>query len=199
VTVLYFADTRFPIERANGAQTMATCHALAARGHHVTLVVRPDSAATARDPFAFYGVARMPHLVVHTVPQSTRAGWSRARYLLSALWMIRRHHDAVVYTRDLGLASFVLRLSTAMRARVVYESHGIAPVVAREMSELLGATPVAPTTAKLARLDARERRVWRGARAYVTITRGLAHDLAVRYAGRRERTAVCRDRRSVAD
>ena len=38
-----FADTRFPIERANGVQTMATCHALAARGHDVTLVVRPDT------------------------------------------------------------------------------------------------------------------------------------------------------------
>ena len=33
VNVLYFADTRFPIERANGVQTMETCHALAQRGH----------------------------------------------------------------------------------------------------------------------------------------------------------------------
>ena len=41
--IRYFADIRFPLERANGVQTMETCHALARRGHHVTLVVRPDS------------------------------------------------------------------------------------------------------------------------------------------------------------
>ncbi len=34
---------------------MATCWALAERGHDVTLVVRPDTAPLPRDPFAFYG------------------------------------------------------------------------------------------------------------------------------------------------
>ena len=38
--VLYFADIRFPLERANGIQTMETCHALAERGHDVHAVVR---------------------------------------------------------------------------------------------------------------------------------------------------------------
>ncbi len=46
--MLYFADTRFPIERANGVQTMATCHALAEHGRNVVLVVRPDTAPAAR-------------------------------------------------------------------------------------------------------------------------------------------------------
>ena len=55
--LLYFADTRFPIERANGAQTMATCQALARRGHEVTLYVRPDTTSPQRDPFVFYDVA----------------------------------------------------------------------------------------------------------------------------------------------
>jgi len=50
VTVLYLADTRFPIERANGAQTMATCHALAGRGLDVTLVVRPDTVRPSLTP-----------------------------------------------------------------------------------------------------------------------------------------------------
>jgi hypothetical protein len=44
MNILCFADTRFPIERANGVQTMATCHALASRGHTVTLVTRADVA-----------------------------------------------------------------------------------------------------------------------------------------------------------
>ena len=41
--ILYFADIRFPLERANGIQTMETCHALAERGHTVHLVVKPDT------------------------------------------------------------------------------------------------------------------------------------------------------------
>ena len=32
VRITYFADVRFPLERANGIQTMETCYALAARG-----------------------------------------------------------------------------------------------------------------------------------------------------------------------
>ena len=64
VRVLYLADIRFPLERANGIQSMETCHALAARGHDVTLVVRPDSQTPARDPFVFYGLPRIAGLHV---------------------------------------------------------------------------------------------------------------------------------------
>ena len=67
--ILYFADIRFPLERANGIQTMETCHALAARGHDVTLVVRPDTHSPARDPFEFYGLP--PH---RRLDDRTRAG-----------------------------------------------------------------------------------------------------------------------------
>ena len=62
VEILYLADIRFPLERANGIQSMETCHALAARGHDVTLIVRPDTQSPARDPFAFYGLPRIPAL-----------------------------------------------------------------------------------------------------------------------------------------
>jgi len=54
VRILYLADIRFPLERANGIQSMETCYALAGRGHDVTLVVRPDTHTPPRDPFAFY-------------------------------------------------------------------------------------------------------------------------------------------------
>ncbi len=43
VRILYLADIRFPLERANGIQSMETCHALARRGHEVHMVVRPDT------------------------------------------------------------------------------------------------------------------------------------------------------------
>jgi len=38
--LVYLADNRFPIERANGIQAIETCHALARRGVEVELVVQ---------------------------------------------------------------------------------------------------------------------------------------------------------------
>ena len=68
VDLLYLADIRLPLERANGLQTMSTCHALAARGHRVTLLVRPDTAADARDPLAFYGLDPIDGFAIARVP-----------------------------------------------------------------------------------------------------------------------------------
>ncbi len=184
MTVLYFADTRFPIERANGVQTMATCVAVASRGHAVRLVVRPDSAVTPRDPYAFYDQPRVPTLEISTIPGASDPRARRARFLISAALLVATHRDAVVFTRDLGLAAFLLQVPLLRRARVVYESHGLAPVVTAEMPRLLGQPQLAPSAAKLRRLDRRERRVWNRARAYVTLTRALADELAARYGPR---------------
>jgi glycosyltransferase involved in cell wall biosynthesis len=182
--ILCFADTRFPIERANGLQTMATCHALAAGGHDVTLVVRPDTAAERRDPFAFYDLAPVSRLRIETIGRSRGRRATRIRFLLSSLKRAAEHPGATIWTRDLGLAAFLLQLPAARRPVVVYESHGIAPIVSEELPRLLGDAALAPTRRKLARLDARERRVWRRAPAYVTITKALADDLARRYGPR---------------
>jgi glycosyltransferase involved in cell wall biosynthesis len=183
VTILCFADTRFPIERANGLQTMATCQALATHGHEVTLVVRPDTAAPARDPFAFYDLPPVDRLRIEWIPRSGGRR-NRIRFLLSALKRANDRPEATVWTRDLGLAAFLLQLPAARRPVVVYESHGVAPVVSEELPRLLGNPDLTPSRRKLERLDARERRVWRRAPAYVTITRALADDLAQRYGPR---------------
>lgn len=186
VTVLCFAETRFPIERANGLQTMATCHALASRGHRVTLVVRPDSAPVPRDAYAFYGFPTIDGLRIETVKSSLTGRARRIRFLLSAVRRVAAERDAVVLTRDLGLAAWLLQLPKSRRSPVVYESHGIADVVAAEMPALLGKPESAPTPAKLRRLARREQRVWSHASAYVTITRALADDLSARFGTRRD-------------
>lgn len=191
MTVLYFADTRFPIERANGAQTMATCHALAARGHDVTLVVRPDTAARPRDPFAFYDWPANARLTIRRIPSAGPAHARRARFLLSAAALAARS-SGIVYTRDLGLAAFLLQMPIGRRARVVYESHGIADVVAAELPRLLGAGARVPSASKLARLARREARVWKRAHGYVTLTQALADELAARF-GPRQQVAVVPD------
>jgi glycosyltransferase involved in cell wall biosynthesis len=113
------------------------------------------------------------------------------RFLLSA---VRRAvaHQGIVYTRDLGLAAFLLQLPRSRRPRVAYESHGIADVVSREMPALLGRAELTPSHAKVARLARRERFVWRRADVYVTITQALAHELRERF-GDRDRVFVVPD------
>ncbi len=90
----------------------------------------------------------------------------------------------MVYTRDLGLAAFLLRIPAGRRPPVVYESHGISSIVSAEMPRLLGNADLTPSRQKLQRLDRRERRVWRRAGAYVTITHALVAELTSRYASR---------------
>jgi glycosyltransferase involved in cell wall biosynthesis len=192
VTLLYFADTRFPIERANGVQTMETCHALARRGHDVTLVVRPDDAQPARDPLTFYDLPALQTLRVRAVPAAGRGAARRAHFLLNATRIALASPRSMVLTRDLGLAAWLLQWPEARRPRVVYESHGLADVVAAEMPALLGKPALAPSASKVARLARREARVWARAAAYVTLTRALADDLAARF-GPRDRVFVIPD------
>jgi glycosyltransferase involved in cell wall biosynthesis len=193
VRILYFADIRFPLERANGIQSMETCHALAARGHEVSLVVRPDSRTPPRDPFAFYGLPRIAGLHIEVVPVTGPAASRRAGYLTFALGRAAgRARQDLLFTRDLGLASILLRLPKRLRAPLVYEAHGIAADVAAALPGLLtGAPPASP--AKLRRLARREARVWHAADGYVTITAGLRRELEKRFGGRSGRTAIVPD------
>ena len=192
VRILYLADIRFPLERANGIQSMETCHALAAQGHAVTLVVRPDSQAPARDPFVFYGLPRVAGLGVEIAPITGPVAARRAGYVTFAIGraMGRRRQD-LIFTRDLGLASLLLRIPAALRAPVVYEAHGIAADVAAALPALLTGAPEA-SAAKLERLARREAHVWSAADGYVTITAGLKKGLEERF-GSRARIAVVPD------
>jgi len=192
VRILYLADIRFPLERANGIQSMETCHALASRGHDVTLVVRPDSHEPPRDPFVFYGLPRLPALHIEVAPVSGPVAARRAGYLTFALGRaMGRGRQDLVFTRDLGLASLILRLPAGLRAPLVYEAHSIAADAAAALPQLVsGAPPASPS--KLRRLATREERVWRGASGYVTITEGLRRELEKRF-GSREKTAVIAD------
>ena len=190
--IRYFADIRFPLERANGVQTMETCHALARRGHDVHLVVRPDRFTPGRDPFSYYGLPPMASLHIEQVRTPRRLPARRLVFVAQALRRTCCTNDTdVVLTRDLGLAALILAFSARWRPPVVYESHGFSPAVSAEMPALHAGAPVAGR-AKRRRLDAREQRVWRRADAYVTITSGLARELEQHY-GPRSRLAIVPD------
>lgn len=190
--ITYFADIRLPLERANGIQTMETCHALAARGHDVALIARPDTQRPRRDPFDFYGLPRTRGLTIEQAPVAGPALARRVGYLSFALGRALGSGRAdVLFTRDLGTAALLLQVPRALRAPVVYESHGYAPDVSAELPALLGAgRPPGPR--KLRRLAAREALIWRDAAGYVTITRALL-DLLTGLFGPRSNTAVVPD------
>jgi len=188
--ILYFADIRFPLERANGIQTMETCYALAERGHDVRLVVKPDTHSPPRDPFVFYGLPPLPKqanasLTIERANAPAGAGLlPRIGYLSFVLGRaFGKDRADVILTRDLGVASALLRVPQTMRAPIVYESHGYAPEVAAALPELV-ATATPPSQRKLTRLAAREADVWRRAEGYVTITAALAEDLTRRFGTR---------------
>lgn len=190
--ILYFADIRFPLERANGIQTMETCHALAARDHDVHLVVRADTQRPPRDPFDYYGLPRLRRLTVERAPVTGPQLARRLGYLSFAVGRcIGAGRADIVMTRDLGTASLLTALPRALRAPVVYESHGYSPEVAAELPAMLtSATP--PRRGRLKRLARREEAVWQSADGYVSITQGLADALASRF-GPRPRSAVVPD------
>ena len=190
--ITYFADVRFPLERANGIQTMETCHAMAVRGHDIDLIVRPDTESPARDPFAYYGLPPNPKLRIDRAPVEGPALARRLGYMAFALGRALGTSRAdVLLTRDLGVASLLLAVPRALRPPVVYESHGYAPDVAAALPDLV-ATATPPSARKLRRLAKREARVWRGADGYVTITAALRAELEARH-GARARLAVIPD------
>jgi glycosyltransferase involved in cell wall biosynthesis len=192
VRILYFADIRLPLERANGIQTMETCHALAERGHHVDLVVRPDTSRPARDAFTYYALPRLDHFRIERAPVSGGELTKRIGYLAFAIGRAAgRSRADVLLTRDLGVASLLLSVPAGMRPPIVYESHGYAPEVAAALPDLV-ATARRPSAGKLKRLAAREARVWREADGFVTITVGLAQEMTSRF-GRRPRVRVAPD------
>jgi len=158
----------------------------------VTLLVRPDTAADARDPLAFYGLDPIDGFEIARVPVAGPAPLRRAHYLAAAV----RHsltppRPTVVFTRDLGVASLLARLPRAGRPPLVYESHGYAPTVSALMPTL-HARAASASAAKLARLERRERRVWSLAEGYVTLTAAHAEELTERF-GPRPGAAVVPD------
>jgi glycosyltransferase involved in cell wall biosynthesis len=192
VRIAYFADVRFPLERANGIQTMETCHALAARGHSVDLIVRPDTHSPARDPFAYYGLPPNSRLRIEAAPVTGPSTARRLGYLAFSIGRsLGRTRADVLLTRDLGVASALLQVPTSLRPPLVYESHGYAPDVAAALPDLV-ATATRPSARKLQRLARREASVWHRADGYVTITSGLRVDLERRF-GSRSRVAVVAD------
>ncbi len=189
--VLVAADVRFPLERANGVQIVKTAAALARAGALTTLLVRRSDPRRSDEILALFGVAPLARLHVRRLNVMHRRGsfaLPRALFLLRAslvcLAALRR--GAFIFTRDLQLADVLLGLPSSRR--VAYEAHAVEELMYRERGALYG-TGERADEIKAARLFAREGRVWRRARVFVSTTAGIRDSFAERY-GPRARAAV---------
>ena len=175
--VLVPADVRFPLERASGIQIVKTAAALARAGARTTLLVRASDPRSTAEVLALYGLDPHPGLSVRRMAVLHRRGarsLPRALFLsratLLALLALRR--GAAVFTRDLQLADLLCRLRRQARGPLVYEAHALEAVMYRERGALYGTGEVA-RPAKAARLERRERTVWRRAPGFVATTAGI--------------------------
>ena len=141
--LLYLADIRFPMERANGIQTAETVHALARHGLDVVLVVRRTDSRSDADCLAFYGLAEHPRLRLARLAVP-RLG-SRPAFLARALFEVFRSDADFVHTRDLGLAYAALLTRFFHRRPVVYEAIAMATAFRKEAASLYqGRKPPGP-------------------------------------------------------
>ncbi len=169
--LLYLADIRFPMERANGIQTVQTCHALARAGVAVELVVRRSDERSDAECLQFFGLLPHPNLTLSRI-----SGRGRPGFLAACVRRLVPRPDAI-FTRDLLLADILLKLS---QTPLIYEAHTVAAVFAEERTKLYQDSEV-PKASKLRRLDKREARVCQRAAGIVSITRALAEELSARH------------------
>lgn len=190
--ILCFADLALPLDSSSGRDLVRTCHALARRGHDVTIVVRTDPFIPPRDPFTTHGIDPAGRLRFEPAPLSGRAESERTAYLaLVGEWTRERDAEAL-YTRDAGIAAAVLATRRFFRPPLFYDSPGYGPAIA--------ATLPAPPKEKVIRaLERREQQIWHDADGYIGRTVEVIADMTRRFGRRRFATVVSCDARPNAE
>jgi glycosyltransferase involved in cell wall biosynthesis len=120
VRVLHGFRPTLPSTRAQAIQVVHTCHALAARGHEVTLLANPAAGAvtTPEAALAVYGLEPLPGFDLRLAPTAwnpAASGWFRWHV---GRWADRADRESVVYLRELRYLGVL-----GERPRVVYEAH----------------------------------------------------------------------------
>ncbi len=129
-----------PSVRAQSIQVVHMAHAMACRGHHVTVAVDPPRGAPAPSPavvLAAYGLEPIDGLDLVVLPSHPTLG-SLAWRALVARWIAQDDGTGVIYARRKRYARDVLRWAGA-RVRLVLEVHEVDSQQDRER----GADPAA--------------------------------------------------------
>jgi len=120
-----------PTARAQSIQVLHMAHAMAARGHEVTLAADPSAPGLLpADVLRWYGLAPLPTLHLHLLP-GARTPASLAFRALLVGWLARHRHRGVVYARHKRYARLALRLG----GRVIWEAHEVDSLQAAERGE----------------------------------------------------------------
>ena len=142
--IIYPANIRFPMERANSIQVVNTCHALARLGAKTHLVVRRMDGRSDAQCLAYYGLEPHPNLVIHRLPVLNTHWsewlWNRSFQLLCVSCILKlsmRAAAKAVFLRETGLARLLLKMRGWIRPRIVFEMHTVEHLVKRYYSELM--------------------------------------------------------------
>lgn len=142
--IIYPANIRFPMQRANSIQIANTCRALAETGAEVHLIVRRMDRRLDEACLGFYGLTPHPNLHVHRLRVLNTHGmprlWDRSfqlRCLLRIMRLCARPGPRVIYSREIGFAKLLLQLSPLTRAKLIFETHDIGHLTIRHFGDLI--------------------------------------------------------------
>jgi len=124
--ITYLSPTRFPTERAHGAQIAHMCHAFSELGHDVTLIVpRRVGNPVKEDAFTYYALPKS-FTVKYEFCMPWGVGfwfgfWSNfIAYTVRSVFFVLFQKTDLVYSRDEYVLYF---LSLFSRKKIVWESH----------------------------------------------------------------------------
>ena len=122
--LFYFANIRFPTERAHGVQIAKMCEAFLDSGAEVVLVIPNRTIMINKNPYEYYGVkSNFKIIKVGKLenPQSSIGYWiSYARFVSRLPFYCFKNKADVYYSRDESIV-FVLSL---FGVKAVWEAHG---------------------------------------------------------------------------
>jgi len=166
--IIHLYRPRVPDLRAQAIQVSHTCHALARRGHDVTLFAQTEPGYKRSEALALapYGLEPHPRLQLRILPWQ-HPGLAGLDFRLRVMGWLTKHRGErpVVYARTKRHAAELARFRGAFGFRLVFESHEAESAQRREQGE--------PHDV----VHALERRVLLGADALVTNCEGTLEQL----------------------
>jgi len=119
--LVYLSRIQLPNPRSHSLQMVRTCHALAEAGVPVDFFVQGEEPVDRGEAIGHYGLELSDGLAVHTLRRRECRGLGLIRRLLAIAW--RGGPGTALYTRDVRLASHLVRLRPLLRLPVFLESH----------------------------------------------------------------------------
>ncbi len=190
-SLIYPANIRFPMERANAIQIVHTCYALANKGVKMYLLVRKTDNRTTEECLDFYGLKPCPNLHIIRLPVLNirmHFIWNYSFYVtcfLAILFLLLCKNIKTVYTREIGVMQLFLAFRKIGRYCLLYEAHSIESLEQKHRQKLLF-DGVSPDDKELERIARRERNVFKNVDKLIVISNSLKTIIEKQFHIRRE-------------